>query len=144
MGSYSASGDKWVWVNIRDVSSSSLNISLISILGLIFRYHSSIFFYRSMLALNHMLLTGRKMTNFFHRQINFEQWKLNFDGVECPCYLKLKISFLKIFNLGMYFLCDMMRHVRRNTCHYPLSRLAALAAIMVKNGNKMKQGICYL
>lgn len=56
MGSYSASGDKGVSVNIRNVSSYLQNISLISALGLRVRFHSSIFFlYLSMLALNHFL-----------------------------------------------------------------------------------------
>jgi hypothetical protein len=81
------------------------------------------------------------MTDFFHWLIKFEQWKTNFDGGECSYYLKLETGSLKICNSGMCFLCDMMRHVRQNTCHYPPFRRAALASIMGKNGNKMKQCI---
>jgi hypothetical protein len=40
-----------------------------------------------------MLLTGRKMTDFFHWQIKFKQWQTNFDGGECSYYLKLETGF---------------------------------------------------
>ena len=63
------------------------------------------------------------MTNFFHRQINFEQWKPNFDGSECSYYLKLKTNLLKICDLGIYFLCDMMRRVRRTTVNSRLTKI---------------------
>jgi hypothetical protein len=110
--------------------------------GLMFRYHSSIFFYLSMPPLIHMFLTGRKIKNFSRDKLIYSHGNtISMMGGECSLYLKLKICFFKICNLGTYYLCDMMRHVRRITCHYLLFQHVTLASIMEKNGNTMKQCI---